>query len=178
MDKRIEKTYIKIREGLLSLLAEKDIDDITVAELSREAAIDRKTFYLHYKTIDAAVEALCDYTVQEVTDSFTGELRSDVKRLYDYLEAAPEPLVMLISGEKSKTFRSRFLHGVFTSEAFSKYYAGTDHCLIEGFLYSILYIYEKCRRSGRSVDTAELADMAASLIEHGLGNKRIIKNFD
>lgn len=168
MDKRIEKTLVKIRSGLLSLVAEKDIADISVAELSRAAGIDRKTFYLHYKTVDDALEELCDYTVQEVTAGFTGELVSDIKSLYDYLNNADESLYQLISGEKSGEFRARFLHVVFTSEAFSRYYTGSDHCLIEGYLYSILYIYEKCRLSGRQVDTSELAQMAASLIEHGL----------
>lgn len=178
MDKRIEKTLVKIRSGLLSLVAEKDIADISVAELSRASGIDRKTFYLHYKSVDDALMELCDYTVQEAVAGFTGELTSDVKALYDYLDGADEKLYQLISGEKSTDFRNRFLHGVFTSEAFLKYYTGADHCLIEGFLYSIIYIYEECRRSGRLVDTAELADMAASLVEHGLKNKHIIKNFD
>lgn len=168
MDKRIEKTLVKIRSGLLSLVAEKDIADISVAELSRAAGIDRKTFYLHYKTVDDALEDLCDYTVQEAVAGFSGELTSDVKALYDYLDGADEKLCQLISGEKSGEFRARFMHGVFTSEAFSRYYTGSDHCLIEGYLYSILYIYEKCRLSGRQVDTSELAQMAASLIEHGL----------
>ena len=178
MDGRIIKTLIKIRKALLKLVAEKDIPDITVAELSREAGIDRKTFYLHYKTVGDALDDLCDNTVQELTSGFSGELKADIKTLYDFLEEAPKPLRLMISGEKSTGFRNRFLHGVFTSEAFLKYYTGTDHCLIEGFLYSIIYIYEECRRSGRLVDTAELADMAASLVEHGLKNKRIIKNFD
>lgn len=168
MDKRIEKTLVKIRSGLLSLVAEKNIADISVAELSRAAGIDRKTFYLHYKTVDDALMELCDYTVQEAVAGFSGELTSDVKALYDYLDGADEKLCQLISGEKSGEFRARFLHGVFTSEAFSRYYTGSDHCLIEGYLYSILYIYEKCRRFGRQVDTSELAQMAASLIEHGI----------
>ncbi len=47
MDRRIEKTLIKIRAGLLFLVQEKDIADISVAELSRAAGVDRKTFYLH-----------------------------------------------------------------------------------------------------------------------------------
>lgn len=168
MDKRIEKTLVKIRSGLLSLVADKDIADISVAELSRASGIDRKTFYLHYKSVDEALMELCDHTVHEVVSGFTGELVSDIKSLYDYLNDADESLYLLISGEKSGEFRARFLHGVFTSEAFIRYYIGADHCLIEGYLYSILYIYEKCRLSGRQVDTSELAQMAASLIEHGL----------
>ena len=172
MDKRIEKTLVKIRKGLLELVPEKDIADISVTELSRAAGIDRKTFYLHYKTVDDALMGLCDFTVQEAASAITGggraDLVSQIKAFYDYLEAADESLYLLISGEKSRKFRTAFLHGVFTSKAFGRFYTGTDRCLIEGYLYSILYIYEKYRRSGRKIDTGELAQMAADLIEHGV----------
>ncbi len=109
---------------------------------------------------------LCDHTVGQAVAGFSGDLTSDIKSLYDYLAAAPESLALLISGEKSAEFRTRFLHGVFTSEAFSRYYRGADHCLVEGFLYSIVYIYEECLHEGCGVDTEELASMAAELIEH------------
>lgn len=168
MDRRIEKTLVKIRSGLLSLVQEKDIADISVAELSRAAGVDRKTFYLHYRTVEDALMELCDFTVSQATARFSGDLTSDIKSLYDYLAAAPEGLALLISGEKSSEFRTRFLHGLFTSEAFSRYYRGADHCLVEGFLYSIVYIYEECLHEGCGVDTEELASMAAELIEHGI----------
>lgn len=41
------KTYI--RQALIQLLQSKDIDSITVSDISKQAGINRGTFYLHYK---------------------------------------------------------------------------------------------------------------------------------
>lgn len=57
-DKRAARTEKAIREAYFRLLGDIDYDKISVSALSREAGIDRKTFYLHYKSIDALVEEL------------------------------------------------------------------------------------------------------------------------
>lgn len=168
MDPRIERTLEKLRVGLLSLVANEDLADISISKLAKASCIDRKTFYLHYKDVNEVMNDLCDETVKEVTSRFTGDLKSDIEAFYEFLENAPENLRLLISGEKSQDFRSRFLHGVFTSEAFSHYYEGEDKSLIEGYLYSILYIYEEYKRSNRPLDIPELAGITADLIKHGI----------
>ena len=49
MDKRIEYTKKTLKDTFLSLLAEKDIINITVSEICKEAGINRGTFYRYYK---------------------------------------------------------------------------------------------------------------------------------
>ena len=49
MDKRIEKTDKALQETLLSLLKEKDIEEITVKEICEKAMTSRITFYAHYR---------------------------------------------------------------------------------------------------------------------------------
>lgn len=51
-DRRIGKTQKSIRDALINLLAEKDASQITVKELAERANINRKTFYMHYSSID------------------------------------------------------------------------------------------------------------------------------
>lgn len=168
MDPRIEKTLEKLRNGLLSLVATEDPTDISISKLAKASGIDRKTFYLHYKDVNDVMNDLCDETVEKLTGRFTGDLKSDIETFYDFLEKVPENLRLLISGDKSRDFRARFLHGVFTSPAFSRYYEGEDSSLVEGYLYSILYIYEEYKRVGRPLDIPELAGITADLIEHGI----------
>lgn len=55
-DRRVIKTQKAIRQAFRKLLAEQDVDKITVSALAREADIDRKTFYLHFPSIDALIE--------------------------------------------------------------------------------------------------------------------------
>ena len=57
MDRRVARTKKNIYMAFFRLVQTKAIDDITVSELARTADIDRKTFYLHYQTVqDVFVE--------------------------------------------------------------------------------------------------------------------------
>lgn len=51
-DRRIKKTKTSLHNAFYSLLKKKNYSDITVKELADEADITRKTFYLHYNTLD------------------------------------------------------------------------------------------------------------------------------
>lgn len=51
-DRRIKKTKASLHQAFSSLLKKKDYSDIAVKELAGEADITRKTFYLHYNTLD------------------------------------------------------------------------------------------------------------------------------
>lgn len=48
MDRRVRRTRSLLQQSLIRLMAEKEIKDITVKELSDLADITRGTFYLHY----------------------------------------------------------------------------------------------------------------------------------
>lgn len=51
MDRRVARTKKNIYMAFFQLVQTKAIDEITVSELARTADIDRKTFYLHYQTV-------------------------------------------------------------------------------------------------------------------------------
>lgn len=51
MDKRILRSQTKLTSTLLTLLSEKNVNDITVLELCQKANINRTTFYKYYKDI-------------------------------------------------------------------------------------------------------------------------------
>lgn len=51
----MHKTKKSIREAYIALLQEKDTPKITITEIARRADIDRKTFYLHYDSIEDVV---------------------------------------------------------------------------------------------------------------------------
>lgn len=52
LDRRVVRTRKSIMDAFNKLLVEKGVDKITVSAIAREADIDRKTFYLHYSSID------------------------------------------------------------------------------------------------------------------------------
>ena len=52
MDKRVSKTRDAIIDAYLELIYEKKDQKITISELAHRANIARKTFYLHYETLE------------------------------------------------------------------------------------------------------------------------------
>lgn len=66
VDRRVRKTKKALREGLAVLLAEKNIRDISVQELSDLADLNRATFYLHYKDIFDLQQQIENEVVEEI----------------------------------------------------------------------------------------------------------------
>lgn len=65
-DLRVTKTHNAIRKALSDMICEMDYEEISVKELCARAMINRKTFYLHYESLDALLEEL----QEEIADKF------------------------------------------------------------------------------------------------------------
>ena len=57
-DKRVARTEKAIRAAFFKLLGDIDYEKISVSALAREAGVDRKTFYLHYRSVDALADEI------------------------------------------------------------------------------------------------------------------------
>ena len=72
-DRRVEKTRNAIINAFKEMIIEKDFNEITIKELAERANINRKTFYLHYESME---EILFDVTVElseQVFESLTNK---------------------------------------------------------------------------------------------------------
>ena len=58
IDRRIIKTKKAINNALLQLLSVKSLDEISITELTNRADVNRKTFYLHYASINEVAEEI------------------------------------------------------------------------------------------------------------------------
>lgn len=67
LDRRITKTKNAIEKAFFQLIVKKGTK-ITVSEIARIADIDRKTFYLHYNSVDDIMKEFCIRKVQEFLD--------------------------------------------------------------------------------------------------------------
>lgn len=65
MNQRERMTKLLLKQGLISLLKEKNINQISVKELCATASINRSTFYLHY----ANAYELLAYIEKEIIDN-------------------------------------------------------------------------------------------------------------
>lgn len=64
-DRRIGKTQKSIRDALMNILKEKNVSQITIKELAESANINRKTFYMHYSSIDDIFDKIENETIEK-----------------------------------------------------------------------------------------------------------------
>lgn len=77
-DLRFIKAKEKIASAFKSLVQAKKFEDITVSALCKNAGIDRKTFYLHYKTLDDLLIEILDELNLEFARRLHGRNVSDL----------------------------------------------------------------------------------------------------
>ena len=78
MDRRVSKTKKAIQEAYFALLKEDRHRRITISEITRKADVDRKTFYLHYASIDDVIREFAKSKVDELIERvFSLEFPSD-----------------------------------------------------------------------------------------------------
>lgn len=75
MDRRVRKTRNLLTQGLIKLMKEKDVKDISVKELSDLVDINRGTFYLHYSDVYDMLHKIED----DLFDQFAEVLKKDLK---------------------------------------------------------------------------------------------------
>lgn len=66
VDLRVRRTEMMIQEALISLIAEKGFDTITVGDIAERAMINRATFYRHYEDKYALVRAIFEKAMQKL----------------------------------------------------------------------------------------------------------------
>lgn len=66
IDRRVIKTKRAILDAFMGLVATMPYEKITISALAREANIDRKTFYLHYASIDDLLEDVMEQKLEEM----------------------------------------------------------------------------------------------------------------
>lgn len=72
-DRRVTRTKAALTAALFELLGEKDFSKISITELTRRADVDRKTFYLHYQTMDEILEEFYEDALHTLRDSIQRE---------------------------------------------------------------------------------------------------------
>jgi AcrR family transcriptional regulator len=120
MDRRQRKSREAIFSAFSELLAEKSFGSITVQEIIDRADVGRTTFYAHFPTKDALLEAMCDDIFDhvfgeqdhgEATHDFSGmpaDLRSHLTHLLCHLRDRRSDMTGLIAGESGDLFMGYF----------------------------------------------------------------------
>lgn len=79
-DRRIERTKQQLRAAVLALAEEKDFSAMTVHDMTRQANINRATFYQHYRDKDELIEDAIEMLLHEIFDA-CAPVQAGIERL-------------------------------------------------------------------------------------------------
>lgn len=121
-DRRYRRTQKQLKKALIELLKSKNINQISVRELSELADINRATFYLHYKTPYDFLIHLEDELFNIFYTSYTNH---DIMNQYDFLLSLYkcigdnyELLLVLLNPNTGSTFWNRLSDSIKTQYKF------------------------------------------------------------
>ncbi|MDR3304751.1 MAG: TetR/AcrR family transcriptional regulator [Clostridiales Family XIII bacterium] len=177
-DLRVVKTKEAIRQSFRKLIADMPYADITVAELIARAQINRKTFYLHYKDMDA----LLAEQQSEIAERFAArisrykavdDIPSIIREVFERYSEQVGIDERIISCDPNMNGLRKTMERIWelNSECVDNLGEFDEHTrgVITTFLVSsIISIYRYWRRSGRQPDLAEVIGISSNLICNGV----------
>lgn len=183
-DRRLNKTDKAIQEALLDLLTGRPLAKISVSDVARQADIDRKTFYLHYATVEDAYQAIADNIIGEsmarieehlqITETMTplsifeayfssiGEIFLDERFIAIWTaRTTPLELVFRYYGDSLRRLMLK-------SEIFTVYNDKHREYVVSFLLYLTVGTYYTWLDNGRKESLDELTVLASRLAAQGL----------
>lgn len=177
VDRRTIRTKRAILKALFDLIDEKDASKITITELANRADIDRKTFYLHYDSIQAVISEVEDNLVNTVVsfansakdgatlDSFFDGLNKTISENLDFAKYfVRSGAHTFFMSKVSEAFRSFVLESVsnsdiFLSEGCAQKVSLAMSCIASG----VIAMYLKWLGTDSNVTLDELGSMARNM---------------
>ena len=177
-DLRVIKTRKAIRDAFADMICEMEYEEITIKELTARAMINRKTFYLHYETMDDLLNELQD----EIVDSFTSQNVSyksmaDIKRIiryfYEYADKMPKLNERLLSSgsyehignrinERIMSYQAERYRGAFSKNIYE------DNLVFAYFAPITTILYRQWIKDNKKMPLEDLIATATRLICGGL----------
>ncbi len=124
MDRRVIKTKRAIKKAFFALLAEKDLNDISVTDISRIAEINRKTFYNYYTGVFQLVD--------ELENEILSKLDATLKEI-DIIESIKEPQKLFALFDETIGINDPFLRTMLEADKVSEFFSKLENeiiCLI------------------------------------------------
>lgn len=117
LDRRVIKTKEAINKAFLELFSEKELEQITINDISERANVNRGTVYLHYsdkydlldKSIEEHLNKLITFCGANETKVGDGTLISDLLPVFVYFENNYKFFSAMLSNQRTTVFRARLL---------------------------------------------------------------------
>ena len=176
-DPRITRTRESIRNSFKDMICRMDYEKITVKELTELAGINRKTFYLHYSSLDELLQEMQKKMVEDFI-----KRTADLNRPRDLDKITREFFLnsedvgklgeRLICNDNYHYINQRIV-GETMSRAWESDSLGTDNEYVRNIIMtyvseSTLAIYKQWVLDGRKIPIEDIITIAARLICEGI----------
>lgn len=183
MDRRVRKTKKQLRQGLTQLLQTKNINEISVRELSDLVDINRGTFYLHYRDIydllDQIEQDMFDQFYQTITrhsaQEFQTQPRAVFLDIFCFISEHEDMCKVLLSSNGDLTFVNR-LKEVVRNKALHDWMEVYHTSETKHYDYFLSFIVSGCiglmqiwLEGGKKESCEDMAMLAEQMIVHGVG---------
>lgn len=183
IDRRVMKTRRAIRMAFEGLLIRYSLDKVTVSAIAREANIDRKTFYLHYTSIDDLV----DREAEDLVERMMRALKDKDLDLADHPRLCIRTVLSELNAilEENLDFYQRIASGLSIDFILERVRRPTrrailtlqpslklrddrelDH-LIRFYVAGTVSVYGAWLTSDRSIPIEEIADIVENILTSG-----------
>ena len=179
LDLRVKKTRAAIKNTLKEMICEMKPSDITIKELTERAQIHRKTFYLHYTSIEALFEDM----LQDIANSYYKKIDTvplpmpmlEVNRVFFEFLANNEPYIeRLVCAPEYQNFCNKAFQNTFLQHNRSRYnpyamYTQEEQNLINLFLTgSSVNMYRQWVADGKKIPLEKLITLSGTLLTYGI----------
>lgn len=178
VDLRVLKTEESIKKTFKNMLLEMPYEKMTIKELCEKSRINRKTFYLHYHSLDEVLEKIQDEQTSEYFERikdfdhitnvdklisiffhFSEEKGEFFEKIhtnsnYDYIHKQSNSKVSVKSQDNLKSIR--------------KFDTNKQNIVISYINNSIIGIYKKWIEDGKKMPIQEVINLATVLIKSGI----------
>lgn len=178
---RWQHTHNALRTTYIELIDELGPDNVTVSSITARAHVHRKTFYLHYESL----EALYDERVTELANQF-GQMIATMPRPLNYYDLSRAMFTFYSSSPElerifsSARFRQLADAVVVQSTRISRsaynpfrFFTEAEQELINTFVvYSSVNVWRRWYASGKQVPQDKAIQLLGDLLEHGVKDMR------
>lgn len=177
-DLRARRTRRAIRAAFEEMICEMDAQRIGVTELAARAQINRKTFYLHYPTIEALFEEVLEELMDdffeqvETTPDEPKDLAGHARRFFMFLAGQREPVERLICQAGTRDYGRQLyrmqMHRYKQAGNPFDWMDAEERDLVLHFIRSTaLDFYRRWVRRGKEVPAERAAELLCELTCHG-----------
>lgn len=180
-DLRYIKTEKLIRETFCNMLLEMDYPQINIKELTERAMINRKTFYLHYNSLDELLWNLQSGLYMDIIKSISGiKLPGDLEKLIRTLflfwsntDGINGKILCsqgnFPTGKSPGEYLWKKIFHCYQQDSNSLNYNEYEINIIDAYISgSFISIYTQWINDGKKIPLENIIKICAQLIAHGL----------